>query len=372
MMRFLSFLSLVGAALFVVAGVSSPAIADSIETQSNPVSDGAITIEAGNADRGDWSLIPWYEADSEDVDLGVDPYRVQIAHDSMDVYVHIQLRQFDIGPDEGWRIQLWVDSDQDLETGYQPNWSIGADSLLEVDTIWDFVGLQPDEWAWNPRTSGLPRDQSDPLDVAVQIPRSSIGNPEAFDFFVMGQNFPDGNPEDALPDFADQADGDFFTYELTDAGPQLQAGDANQDLQFDQLDLVKVQIAAKYLTGRAATWGEGDWNAAPGGTVGNPPPGDQRFDQLDIIAALAPGHYLAGPYAAVAPNGRTGDGQTSLAYDATAGNLSVDAPAGIELTSINIDSDLIYIPEPSACVLLAVGLLMLVGGRTHCHLCGVR
>ncbi len=61
---------------------------------------------------------------------------------------------------------------------------------------------------------------------------------------------------------------------------KLQAGDANMDLKFDQLDLVQVQIAAKYLTGQAATWGEGDWNNAPGGSVGNPPPGDGQFNQL--------------------------------------------------------------------------------------------
>lgn len=44
----------------------------------------------------------------------------------------------------------------------------------------------------------------------------------------------------------------------------LQAGDANQDLAFDQRDLVRVLVAGKYLTGRPATWGEGDWDAAPG------------------------------------------------------------------------------------------------------------
>lgn len=42
------------------------------------------------------------------------------------------------------------------------------------------------------------------------------------------------------------------------AAPLLQAGDADQDLDFDQLDLVRVQIAAKYLSGRSATWGDGD------------------------------------------------------------------------------------------------------------------
>jgi hypothetical protein len=119
---------------------------------------------------------------------------------------------------------------------------------------------------------------------------------------------------------------------------QLQAGDADQDLDFDQLDLVRVQIAAKYLTGQAATWGQGDWDGAPGGSKGNPPAGNNRFDQLDIIAALANNLYLKGKYAAVAPGGRPGDGQTSIIYNATTGELGVDAPAGTNLTSVNIDS----------------------------------
>ena len=124
-----------------------------------------------------------------------------------------------------------------------------------------------------------------------------------------------------------------------DAGPVLWAGDADQDLDFDQLDLVRVQVAAKYLTGTAATWGEGDWNGAPGGEPGSPPQGNGLFDQVDIIAALAPAHYLTGPYSAIAPEGQPSDGQTSVVYDVGTGEVSVDAPAGVELTSINIDSD---------------------------------
>ena len=49
------------------------------------------------------------------------------------------------------------------------------------------------------------------------------------------------------------------------------AGDANLDCQFDQLDLVQVLQAGKYLTGETATSEEGDWN------------GDRVFDQLDIV-----------------------------------------------------------------------------------------
>ena len=80
--------------------------------------------------------------------------------------------------------------------------------------------------------------------------------------------------------------------------PRLQPGDAEQDYDFDQLDLVRVQVAGKYLTGESATWGEGDWNGAPGGQQGSPPVGDGLFDQSDIIASLATDIYLTGPYAA--------------------------------------------------------------------------
>ena len=129
---------------------------------------------------------------------------------------------------------------------------------------------------------------------------------------------------------------------LSDAAPdgatRLQAGDADMDFDFDQLDLVQVQVAAKYLTGQPATWGEGDWNGAPGGSQGNPPAGDGQFNQRDIIAALGPGHYLTGAYAAIGTGGVEGDDQTSIVYNANTGELGVDAPAGTELTSVNIDS----------------------------------
>ncbi len=119
----------------------------------------------------------------------------------------------------------------------------------------------------------------------------------------------------------------------------LQAVDPDKDFDFDQLDLVKLQIASKYLTGQPATWGEGDWNGAPGGAQGNPPAGDGLFNQRDIIAAQLANIYLMGPYAALAPgDGVRGDGQTSIVYNPGTGEVAEDAPATTQLTSINIDS----------------------------------
>jgi hypothetical protein len=117
----------------------------------------------------------------------------------------------------------------------------------------------------------------------------------------------------------------------------LQAGDADQDLDFDQMDLVRVLIAGKYLTDQPAYWGEGDWNGAPGGQVGAPPEGDGRFDQLDIIASLA-GSYLNGAYAAVAPGGEAGDAQTSVGYIANTGVVWIDSALGDQLTSFQVQS----------------------------------
>lgn len=120
--------------------------------------------------------------------------------------------------------------------------------------------------------------------------------------------------------------------------PELLAGDANQDLAFDQLDLLQVLQAGKYLSGEAATWAEGDWNGAPGGRVGNPPAGDGVFNQLDIMAALTEGAYDNGPDAALAPGGVLNDGQASIVYDRHTGDISIDAPAGDHVNIVNIDS----------------------------------
>ena len=90
-------------------------------------------------------------------------------------------------------------------------------------------------------------------------------------------------------------------------GPNLQPGDGNQDLQFNQFDIILAQQGAKYRTGRPATWPEGDWDAAPGGTVGSPPVGDGIFDQRDIIAALRTALYRQNNYAAENNNDVAGE-----------------------------------------------------------------
>jgi hypothetical protein len=56
-------------------------------------------------------------------------------------------------------------------------------------------------------------------------------------------------------------------------------GDSNDDGRFDQLDIVNVLQAGKYLADKPATFTEGDWN------------GDGLFDSLDIVMVLQSGQY---------------------------------------------------------------------------------
>ena len=71
-------------------------------------------------------------------------------------------------------------------------------------------------------------------------------------------------------------------FENVDSMPR-EVGDANGDGSFNQLDIVTVLQAGKYLSGEKADWHEGDWNE------------DGMFDQLDIVVTLARGNYRQSP-----------------------------------------------------------------------------
>ena len=165
--------------------------------------------------------------------------------------------------------------------------------------------------------------------VQIDLPGSPRSRPSVTDW-----------TGDGLPDvLVGSGDGIVRLYQSVAAPTpvQLQAGDANRDLEFNQLDLFQVLRAGKYLTGMPATWGEGDWNGAPGGTPDAPPAGDGLFDRVDIIAALEAGLWLTGPYAALAD-----------------GDPRQHNP---------LDSPLLAVPEPASWMLITIGWLALLAAR---------
>lgn len=209
-----------------------------------------------------------------------------------------------------------------------PRWNVLQRRHVDLDVTQDDVLLQFDVegnrmslWAWRP-------DEPKPTEPLVRL---FDGKYASGGVGLMSSDGPEGD-EDSV--------GVFRWVEVAPLiNPlALQAGDSNMDLQFDQSDLVHVLMAEKYQNGQPATWGEGDWDGAPGGQPGEPPPGDGVFNRTDIVAALTNGLYLQGPYAAINQGGTQKDAQASIIYNAITGEVAVDAPAGQALTSINIDS----------------------------------
>ena len=218
-------------------------------------------------------------------------------------------------PDGVLHVEIWDDSGE----------ATPGSQIVRIATIEDLDSVPTTRrlFSFDTRITGLVAEQ--PYYVVLNFedgefawPRNTIGwnlvGPDEGTFGAGGAmslgDFFEGQPTprlwtpvaDDAEDTPFEGDANFFRMRVTavpELAPFLQAGDADQDLDFDQLDLVQVQVAAKYLSGEPATWGEGDWDGAPGGEQGSPPAGDGRFDQLDIVSALAGGVYLAGPYAAL-------------------------------------------------------------------------
>ena len=184
--------------------------------------------------------------------------------------------------------------------GFLPTYTSGAmringDDAIELfhlDSLIDVFGeatIDGSGQPWEYTDGWAYRQQDQPAeDARFLLDSWTFSGPDAWD-----GSFTNDDSESPMPIGS-------FTPPLAETTP-LQAGDADRDLDFDQFDLIQVQVAAKYLTGQSATWGEGDWDGAPGGEPSNPPRGDGFFNQLDIISALEADIYLSGTYAVHPP-----------------------------------------------------------------------
>ena len=94
-MRRIVDIELFAAAMVLFAAGAARAV--SIETHSNPVPNGRITVAAGDADRSAWDTIPAYEIDPlDDAGPELDYVQVQVANDASNLYLRFLLN--DITP----------------------------------------------------------------------------------------------------------------------------------------------------------------------------------------------------------------------------------------------------------------------------------
>jgi hypothetical protein len=305
--------------------------AESLETQSNPVARGTIQVVNGNASRTDWQAIPSYDEDGEDGATPNNYLSVQVANDAEFLYFRFLM---DESEEYGFRHNLYLDADQDRETGFIGTGadgflSVGADYLVQGGSVFRFSAAAPNEWGWT-HLEDIAWDATPSTDIEVAVRRVTLNQPPAFDFFMNAANFDLGTPEDFYPDNASIPDGDYLSYligsvavvgidELTAAVRagstdgrfdlnqdglvnsldrihwvevlnKTYFGDANLDGLFNTGDFIVVFQAGEYedTTVGNSRWASGDWD------------GDGDFTSGDFVAAFQGAGFEQGPRAAMA------------------------------------------------------------------------
>lgn len=248
--------------------------ADSIETQSNPVDNGTIAIDA---ERNDWNGVPEFAADTDTVAPGpeLDFDLLQMANDASNMFFRIRLLPSPSGDPQpfDFRHNLFLDTDQNRETGFVGAGSflpIGSDYLIQGPAVFEFVGTTQEEFTWSFLQDVTANDMPD-TDIEAAFPIAAIGSSNQFDFFLNAANS-DFAAEDFYPEFANSPLGDFFTYELAEVVAPEVEGDYNASGLVEQADLDLV------LT----NWGA-DGSTPPAGWENDLPQGIIDQGELDSV-----------------------------------------------------------------------------------------
>jgi hypothetical protein len=224
------------------------ALAIPLDTQSNPVANGTMTVVQGDTDRSDWDAIPFYPDDDPDTaGPEVNYQSVQIANDANNVYFHFLLNESE---PISWRHHILIDVDQNRTTGFIGSGgfiSTGTDYMLEGASLYQFTGAGQEDWVWE-WVEDFPYDDSPVTDIETYASLSSLGNPAAFDFVVYG---PSSVEEDFYPNGSTAGlGGDFFAYEIGEVAAG-DLGDVNGDGVVNGLDVdpfVDVLLNGPYQT----------------------------------------------------------------------------------------------------------------------------
>jgi hypothetical protein len=300
--------------------------AKSLETQSNAVVAGTITVESGNGSREAWDELPMYRADGTDRAAPNNYSAVQVANDDSTLYMRFLM---DKSEKLGFRHNVFIDVDEKRGTGFVGQGSgylpIGAEYLIQGGAVFRFTAPSQTGWSWD-WVENLHWDATPTTDIEISLSRDALGDTGAFSFVMNAANFDLNQEEDYYPNNAYLPTGGFFTYQFaevigideltraikageTDSKYDLnndgevnakdrnywvtdiqktRFGDSNLDRVFNSTDMVSVFQAGEYEDNipNNSTWATGDWS------------GDGEFTSNDMILALQDGPFESGVPAA--------------------------------------------------------------------------
>lgn len=180
---------------------------------SNRATD--LTVDGNLAD---WASFRSFGVDPDDITGSENPIDWRegwVAHDEQNLYFAYRNDDGDIGAIDGWGFNLFIDTDRDAGTGYDGGYSIGADYLLQGNSLYSHSGGQPTDWAWIFVANAVSASSANMIEMGIS--RQVLGDPDQFDILYLADN-PSigGNSEDQYPDGVyDPADDTrYFSYSV--------------------------------------------------------------------------------------------------------------------------------------------------------------
>ena len=207
-----------------------------LETQSNPVADGTISIDGS---RADWASQPAFMADSDASAPGpeLDFDEIAIANDSDELFLRVRYDTTTNGQPAALssKQRVFLDTDGDRATGYtggSGEYALGADFMVFGDRLFEFQGSGQQVFSWGLLANLLTND-SPTDDVEIALSLADIGSPTEFDFFLEASNT---TTNDYLPNAAE--DGPLGTFYRYTVGAAPVTGDYDNDGDVDSDDYI--------------------------------------------------------------------------------------------------------------------------------------
>lgn len=150
----------------------------------------AITIDG---DFNDWSTISTLATDPVDAVANpeTDFLTVKVASDATNLYLYYQtVAAFDLNAN-GWRYDVFIDTDQTPTTGFKlfSSSAGGFDFMFQGATIYDFAGTDnTNEWLWNWVAGVGFGNVGNEAEFAIPLASLGLGAGDSFDFIVFGDN----------------------------------------------------------------------------------------------------------------------------------------------------------------------------------------
>ena len=210
-------------------GGGGPYVTYKIKDIANSLAPGAIAV---NGDLSDWTSLHSFGVDPQsfvvDATNQIDLTQIWLAHDAVNFFVAYQNYGSITSNSVGWGYTLYLDVDSSRVTGFRgssDNFPIGADYMLQGNTIYQYTGSNGTDWSWS--FVGTATWAAGGSNAEFSLPRVWIGNPFLIKLFFWGDNTAyGGSAQDLYPENALNIGGGgaYLSYRILDVSNPVGAG----------------------------------------------------------------------------------------------------------------------------------------------------